>query len=259
MILRRLADAITEQNWFTVVLEVLIVVVGIFTGLQVDDWNEVRKDRAEAQVYLGHLHEDVETDIASYILRAEDVRGKSEALHALLALIEAGDAPEMDPAAFFQLVHRSTDYGWAVPVVRSVTYRDMENNGKLVLIEDATLRFSLSDYYELSAQRTRRISGRFTGYAPAVYEVADPGAGIAVYDNDIETQSLKDNRAPVLALKDGEAAIQRFLTVAREEAFRKLLNAERNYSAFLISMLEAQVVDSETLLEEITQVIEEPR
>ena len=35
MILRKLADAITAQNWFTVVLEVLIVVVGIFIGLQI--------------------------------------------------------------------------------------------------------------------------------------------------------------------------------------------------------------------------------
>ena len=33
MILRRLADAIREQNWLTVVLEVLIVVVGILIGL----------------------------------------------------------------------------------------------------------------------------------------------------------------------------------------------------------------------------------
>ena len=44
-----------------------------------------------------------------------------------------------------------------------VTYRDMENSGKLALIEDATLRFALSDYYEHSAQRSRRISARITG------------------------------------------------------------------------------------------------
>lgn len=51
MILRKLADAIAAQNWFTVVLEVLIVVVGIFIGLQVDDWNEIRKDRKRGVLY----------------------------------------------------------------------------------------------------------------------------------------------------------------------------------------------------------------
>ena len=39
MILRKLAAAMKEQNWVTVVLEILIVVVGIFVGLQVDGWN----------------------------------------------------------------------------------------------------------------------------------------------------------------------------------------------------------------------------
>ena len=38
MILRKMADAIRGQNWFTVVLEILIVVIGIFIALQVDDW-----------------------------------------------------------------------------------------------------------------------------------------------------------------------------------------------------------------------------
>jgi len=36
MILRRLATALKEQNWFTAALEILIVVVGIFFGLQAD-------------------------------------------------------------------------------------------------------------------------------------------------------------------------------------------------------------------------------
>jgi hypothetical protein len=37
MILRKLAESIRQQNWFTVLVEILIVVIGIFVGLQVDD------------------------------------------------------------------------------------------------------------------------------------------------------------------------------------------------------------------------------
>ncbi len=40
MILRRMADAIREQNWFTVFIETLIVVIGIFLGFQMTEWNE---------------------------------------------------------------------------------------------------------------------------------------------------------------------------------------------------------------------------
>ena len=59
MILRRLAEAIRQQNWFTVVLEVLIVVTGIFIGLQVDDWNGSRQDRRDEEHYLDRLHDEI--------------------------------------------------------------------------------------------------------------------------------------------------------------------------------------------------------
>ncbi|WP_262695944.1 hypothetical protein [Kordiimonas aquimaris] len=60
MILRKLADAIREQNWFTVIVEIFIVVIGIFLGLQVTEWNESRKDGALEQKYLTRLHSEIE-------------------------------------------------------------------------------------------------------------------------------------------------------------------------------------------------------
>ncbi len=39
MILRRIATAFRKQDWFTVAVETLIVVFGVFIGLQVNNWN----------------------------------------------------------------------------------------------------------------------------------------------------------------------------------------------------------------------------
>lgn len=47
MILRKLADSIQKQDWFTVLVEIFIVVVGIFIGLQVDDWHGQQRGAAE--------------------------------------------------------------------------------------------------------------------------------------------------------------------------------------------------------------------
>ena len=58
MILRNFANSIREQNWITAVLEITIVVIGIFLGLQVDSLNEERKDRELEQQYLERLHAD---------------------------------------------------------------------------------------------------------------------------------------------------------------------------------------------------------
>ena len=42
MILDSLASGLKQRDWGKVLLEILIVVVGIFIGLQVDDWNRSR-------------------------------------------------------------------------------------------------------------------------------------------------------------------------------------------------------------------------
>lgn len=45
MLLRRITKHITDQNWFAVFIDFLIVVVvGLFIGLQVNNWNENRKN-----------------------------------------------------------------------------------------------------------------------------------------------------------------------------------------------------------------------
>jgi len=58
VIIRRLAGALREQNWFTVVMEVMIVVVGIFIGLQVDGWNEGRKKQQNIEAQLLRIADD---------------------------------------------------------------------------------------------------------------------------------------------------------------------------------------------------------
>lgn len=46
MILRSLNKHVKDQNWFAVGLDFLIVVFGVFIGLQVGNWNDAVRDRA---------------------------------------------------------------------------------------------------------------------------------------------------------------------------------------------------------------------
>jgi hypothetical protein len=66
MILRHLADAIRDQNWSTVLIELVVVVVGIFFGLQIDDWNERRKENSLERGYIERLEAEVDANIAVY-------------------------------------------------------------------------------------------------------------------------------------------------------------------------------------------------
>ena len=47
MILRRFTKHVIDQNWFAVGLDIIVVVVGIFLGMQVTEWNDDRKTKVE--------------------------------------------------------------------------------------------------------------------------------------------------------------------------------------------------------------------
>jgi len=66
MILSHLAGTIRGQNWSTVLIELAVVVVGIFLGLQIDDWNERRKENSLELGYIERLEAEVDANIAVY-------------------------------------------------------------------------------------------------------------------------------------------------------------------------------------------------
>jgi len=58
MLLRRMIQHVKDQNWFAVALDFLIVVFGVFIGLQVNNWNSARVERNSEQVLLLRLQEE---------------------------------------------------------------------------------------------------------------------------------------------------------------------------------------------------------
>ena len=60
MLLRRISKHVTDQNWFAVGIDFLIVVVGVFIGIQVNDWNAQRIEQSLEQEYLSRLADNLE-------------------------------------------------------------------------------------------------------------------------------------------------------------------------------------------------------
>ncbi len=64
MILRRVIKHFRNQEWTAIFLDFLIVVVGVFVGLQVQNWNERRGDREEYNRALDRLDVEINTNLA---------------------------------------------------------------------------------------------------------------------------------------------------------------------------------------------------
>ena len=64
MILRRLSQSLKEQNWTAIAVEFVLLVLGVFLGIQVANWNEERVERAQEKGLLVRLHEDFSEMVA---------------------------------------------------------------------------------------------------------------------------------------------------------------------------------------------------
>jgi hypothetical protein len=168
MILRKLASAIRKQDWFTVVLEILIVMIGIYFGLQVDTWNQSRLEDQRAQQALEELRADFTTidesasDLASYY---KDI---IDDLQILIRNWKSGEINDEDETAIKSALANGDIFGDPPPP--SGTYRNLASSGNLALIRDKDLRLRLIEYdhsidiiFESDAAVTN-ILGHF-GYA----------------------------------------------------------------------------------------------
>ena len=58
MIMRRLAANLREQNWTAIAIEFVLLVLGVFLGIQVANWNEQRREHALEAEYIARLQRD---------------------------------------------------------------------------------------------------------------------------------------------------------------------------------------------------------
>ena len=82
MLPRRIASYMKDQNWTAVGIELLVVVIGVFLGLQVDNWNESRIERNNVRTYYVRLIEDIRTNENSLLAHQayyQNVRSHGEA------------------------------------------------------------------------------------------------------------------------------------------------------------------------------------
>lgn len=61
MILRRIAENLRAQNWTSVAIELAIVILGVFIGLEAANWNQERQERQETRQLLSQLQAELTT------------------------------------------------------------------------------------------------------------------------------------------------------------------------------------------------------
>lgn len=143
MILRRIIEHVKAQNWFAVGLDFVIVVIGVFVGLQVNNWNEARAERAKEYGYLVRLHEDLTRSIAT-IDRTVGMLERQAAGQTVF--LDALERCAVSPGSSDEIEYAISTLGYInAPIFSSRTYDELTSSGSFYVIENEEIRTGLSD------------------------------------------------------------------------------------------------------------------
>ena len=145
MLIHRIAQIVKAQKWSDVVLELVVVVLGVFIGIQVSNWNDARKDQSRGRFYLERIRADLDADVATYRDRLSFWERVSEYGAQGLRYAATGDSGDHNEwellLAYFQSSQLAEFY------TTDATYAELKSGGELGLIADVTLRNNLANYY----------------------------------------------------------------------------------------------------------------
>ena len=144
MLVRRFSQHLKAQNWFAVGLDFLVVVLGIFIGLQVADWNQARLDRQEAEYHLSFLHEELTREISAAEDEIERSRRVLEGSFQTAMLLTQREWQENDYQRFKDNIYYTFEL-WG-PKYRPVSLRRMIDDGKLDLVESTQLQQAILQF-----------------------------------------------------------------------------------------------------------------
>jgi hypothetical protein len=94
MLLRRITKHVKDQNWFAVGIDFVIVVVGVFIGIQVANWNDARTLQAQEHSYLVLLRDELVQNAERSADLLEYYTGVTEAGERALDFLKRDEACE---------------------------------------------------------------------------------------------------------------------------------------------------------------------
>lgn len=144
MILRRMTEAIRAQDWLTVLIEIAIVVIGVFLGIQVSNWNEARLEHDREQAALARLLREAENAVAyldRFIEDQETLNRERERAVAFLFDAAGTSTPGTETADALQ----SLSHYPAMTPVRAV-YDELTASGGFASLTSTAVRDAVSLY-----------------------------------------------------------------------------------------------------------------
>ncbi len=202
--------------------EIILVVIGILIALQINNWNENRKDEIKEHAYLSNLKKDISKDIdinTHYIL--DRYQKKVEVLKKGKAFYQ-GKYIVKDTISFLNDIGYGNVFGNVIWAFNKSTYNQLVNTGDFKVIKSDTLKTTILNYYNRLNARENSSQHKPTGYIKFTNSLASFNREDPEYISDFDAKF--------------------FITKINSEEFYRLANLELT--------LAHEVKDNATLINE---------
>lgn len=178
MILSRFAEHLKHQHWTAVFLDFLIVVLGVFIGTNVTNWNDAHKMRVRSEHYTQRLLDDLYVEYQHDIsLLDYDTDAQKAAMTAFAGLARRS---KLDDRTILINAFRASQYQWYEQ--HRATYDELLSSGELDLIADTHLRETAIRYYGNSQTTFNLVLDHEadSSYRKLFFQLVDPDVEIAL-------------------------------------------------------------------------------
>jgi len=246
-----LRQRLLSENRFTHYLgyaagEIVLVVIGILIALQINNWNDARKDRARELDYLHNIREDVRTNIAQMDTYLQTRNAEIAAAQRILTHFNG--VPITDASAFN--ADSISIYNWKRFYLGDNTYQELIGSGNFALLSNPKIKDGLLDieamYRKLKGEEDHfRFDSETLLYKPA-YVTTDLGPMMQDYSYTMShgregsANALRpENFAPLL--RNLEAKNGFWMAILEFSTMNEQMTAMRDRSRELLAEIDAEL------------------
>jgi hypothetical protein len=142
VILRRLAQNLREQNWTAIAIEFVLLVVGVYLGIQAQQWQSELEGRRLEQDYLQRMLNDVDLSIQTNELNITRLEGLAAGQALVVYSLGRCELPEAQRDAFADGLSDLAKVGPSVFVLSTVD--EMLSAGKFSLARNPAVRDAMN-------------------------------------------------------------------------------------------------------------------
>lgn len=235
-----LAEGKTIKYFKYAVGEIILVVIGILIALQINNWNEEKKNRANENYFMEQLLQELKSDMHTLTDNQEKIKSSIPNIKRLLSLLHDEDVA----MAKFNLALKAfinKDLALKQFESNNATFEEIKSSGQLGLIQDKELRNRIVSLYSHLASLEaifiefnnfgRPFTQDFTINIGAAKYMDMQGPFFSGYNSDEELFNMRNEDALIGLLVNDIWTLNEYLPILKTQLaeMNEVVNEIENY------------------------------